>query len=145
MNLVDGSIDPASANWTINERLGALLTGKAAMCLNWAPLFGGVADDPNQSQVVGQIGYAPSPAGSVTTAAMIGCQGTGINALSEQKDAAWQYLEWWQTVETQTAMVEDVPSGFVSARTDLQATGDQSVADGLLRDAAQPARHVEHP
>ncbi len=25
MNLVDGSIDPASANWTINERLGALL------------------------------------------------------------------------------------------------------------------------
>ncbi len=51
---------------------------------------------------------------------MIGCQGTGINAFSEQKDAAWQYLEWWQTVETQTAMVEDVPSGFVSARTDLQ-------------------------
>jgi multiple sugar transport system substrate-binding protein len=91
------------------------------MCLNWAPLFGGVADDANQSQVVGQIGYAPSPAGSVTTAAMIGCQGTGINALSEQKDAAWQYLEWWQTVETQTAMVEDLPSGFVSARTDLQS------------------------
>ncbi len=121
MNLVDGSIDPASANWTINERLGALLTGRAAMCLNWAPLFGGVADDPNQSQVVGLVGYAPSPAGSVTTAAMIGCQGAGINALSEQKDAAWQYLEWWQSTETQTAMIEDVPSGFVSARTDLQS------------------------
>lgn len=119
MNLVDKSIDPASANWTINERLGALLTGKAAMCLNWAPLFGGIADDPNSSQVVGLVGYAPSPAGTATSAAMIGCQGTGINAFSEQKDTAWQYLEWWQSVETQSAMMEDVPSGFVSARTDL--------------------------
>jgi multiple sugar transport system substrate-binding protein len=120
MQLVDGSIDPASANWTINERLGALLTGQAAMCLNWAPLFGGIADDPNQSQVVGNIGYAPSPAGSARRAAQIGCQGTAINAASGNKEAAWQYLQWWQSPETQQAMVEDVPSGFVSARNDLR-------------------------
>lgn len=120
MQLVDGSIDPASANWTINERLGALLTGQAAMCLNWAPLFGGVADDPNQSQVVGNIGYAKSPAGSSRSAAMIGCQGTAINAASGNKEAAWEYLQWWQSPETQTAMIEDIPSGFVSARNDLR-------------------------
>jgi multiple sugar transport system substrate-binding protein len=120
MQLVDGSIDPASANWTINERLGALLTGQAAMCLNWAPLFGGVADDPNQSQVVGNVGYAKSPAGSVRSAAMIGCQGIAINSASENKESAWQYLQWWQSPETQQAMIEDVPSGFVSARNDLR-------------------------
>ena len=60
----DKSIDPASANWTITERLGALLTGKAAMCLNWSPLFGGVADDETESQVAGRVGYALSPKGS---------------------------------------------------------------------------------
>jgi multiple sugar transport system substrate-binding protein len=120
LQLVDGSIDPASANWTINERLGALLTGRAAMCLNWAPLFGGIADDPNTSQVVGNIGYAPSPAGSVTRASMIGCQGTAINSGSQNKEAAWQYLQWFQSPETQRAIVEDIPSGFVSARNDLR-------------------------
>jgi multiple sugar transport system substrate-binding protein len=116
----DESIDPASANWTINERLGALLTGAAAMCLNWVPLFGGIADDPDSSQVVGKIGYAKSPAGTARSAAQIGCQGTAINAFSENKEAAWQYLQWWQSNETQAAMVADVPSGFVSARNDLR-------------------------
>ncbi|CAN5560309.1 extracellular solute-binding protein [soil metagenome] len=120
MQLVDGSIDPASANWTINERLGALLGGTAAMCLNWAPLFGGIADDPNASQVAGNVGYAVSPAGPQRRASMIGCQGTGINAASGNKEAAWDYLQWWQSPETQQAMVEDVPSGFVSARNDLR-------------------------
>lgn len=116
----DKSIDPASANWTINERLGALLTGKAAMCLNWAPLFGGVADDPKASQVVGKIGLAPSPKGSVRRAAMIGCQGTAINSASAHKAEAWTYLQWWQSKETQAAMMADAPSGFLSARQDLR-------------------------
>lgn len=120
MALEDGSIDPASANWTINERLGALLTGNAAMCLNWAPLFGGIADDETQSQVVGNIGYAPSPAGSARRAAMIGCQGIAINSASENKEAAWQYLQWFQSPETQAALVADIPSGYVSARNDLR-------------------------
>lgn len=117
---VDKSIDPASANWTISERLGALLTGKAAMCLNWAPLFGGIAENPASSQVVGKVGLAPSPAGSVRRSALIGCQGTAINAFSEKKAEAWQYLQWWQSKDTQAAMVADADSGFVSARQDLR-------------------------
>jgi multiple sugar transport system substrate-binding protein len=115
----DKSIDPASANWTINERLGALLTGKAAMCLNWAPLFGGVADGPD-SQVAGKVGYAPSPAGSVRRNAMIGCQGIAINSFSEKKAEAWQYLQFFQSKETQAALTADLPSGYLSARNDLR-------------------------
>src|SRR5687767_15421395 len=37
----DGSIDPASANWTINERIGAMLGGQAAMCLGGSARLGG--------------------------------------------------------------------------------------------------------
>lgn len=116
---VDQSIDPASANWTINERLGALLTGTAAMCLNWAPLFGGIADGPD-SQVAGNVGYAVSPAGTVRQSALIGCQGIAINAFSEKKEAAWQYLQHFQSQETQAALMADLPSGYVSARNDLR-------------------------
>jgi len=118
----DKSIDPASANWTITERLGALLTGKAAMCLNWSPLFGGVADDETESQVAGRVGYALSPKGSAGRAALFGCQGTGINAYSQHKAEAWQYLQFLQSKETQAALMEDAPSGFVSARNDLRET-----------------------
>ena len=118
----DKSIDPASANWTITERLGALLTGKAAMCLNWSPLFGGVADDETESQVAGRVGYALSPKGSAGQAALFGCQGTGINAYSQHKAEAWQYLQFLQSKETQAALMEDAPSGFVSARNDLRET-----------------------
>jgi len=118
----DKSIDPASANWTITERLGALLTGKAAMCLNWSPLFGGVADDTTESQVAGRVGYALSPKGSAGQAALFGCQGTGINAYSQHKAEAWQYLQFLQSKETQAALMEDAPSGFVSARNDLRET-----------------------
>jgi hypothetical protein len=39
-------LTPASANWTINERLAAILQGKTAMALSWVPLFGGIAEDP---------------------------------------------------------------------------------------------------
>lgn len=115
----DKSVDPASANWTINERFGALTSEAAAMCLNWSPLFGGAADGPD-SPVAGKIGYAVSPAGPSRQAALIGCQGTGINAFSEKKAEAWQYLQWWQSKETQAAMAADLPSGFVSARNDLR-------------------------
>src|SRR6476620_339813 len=118
----DKSIDPASANWTITERLGALLTGKAAMCLNWSPLFGGVADDTTESQVAGRVGYSLSPKGSAGQAALFGCQGTGINAYSQHKAEAWQYLQFLQRKETQAALMEEAPSGFVSARNDLRET-----------------------
>jgi multiple sugar transport system substrate-binding protein len=115
----DGSIDPASANWTINERIGAMLGGQAAMCLNWSPLFGGIADGPD-SLVAGNVGYTVSPAGTARQSAVIGCQGTGINAYSENKEAAWQYLQFWQSPENQAALMADHPSGFVSARNDLR-------------------------
>ncbi|RME49492.1 MAG: extracellular solute-binding protein [Chloroflexi bacterium] len=122
----DKSVDPASANWTISERLEAILQGRTAMALNWVPLFGGIADDPNASGVVGKIGFAPSPAGIDPVSgekrrhAMYGSQGTGINAFSSNKEAAWKYLQWLLSRDTQKALVDEPGAGFVSARHDLR-------------------------
>lgn len=120
MMLKDKSVDPASGNWTIDERLAALLQGKTAMALNWVPLFGGIADDPNASAVVGKIGFAPSPAGKGGQFAMFGSQGSGINAHSTKKKAAWQYMQWLFSYETAKALVDTPGAGFVSARKDLK-------------------------
>ncbi len=117
---VDKSVDPASGNWTINERLSAILQGKTAMSLNWVPLFGGIAEDPASSLVAGKIGLAPSPAGPGGQAAMYGSQGSGINALSERKAEAWQYLQWLTSSDIQRAMMDEPTAGFISARKDLR-------------------------
>jgi multiple sugar transport system substrate-binding protein len=119
MMLVDGSVDPTSGNWTVDERLAAILQGRTAMALNWAPLYGGFADDPNASAVAGKIGFAKSPAGSQGQFAMFGGQGSGISAYSRKKDDAWKYLEWLFSFDTAKALVDTAGAGFVSARKDL--------------------------
>jgi multiple sugar transport system substrate-binding protein len=119
----DKSVDPASANWTINERFATIVQGKTAMALNWVPLFGGAAEDPAGSLVVGKIGFAPSPKGPQSQAAMYGCQGSGINARSENKEAAWQYLQWLMAKEQQQAIMDEIGAGFQSPRKDLKDAG----------------------
>jgi multiple sugar transport system substrate-binding protein len=119
----DQSVDPASGNWTINERFAAILQGKTAMALNWVPLFGGAAEDPAGSLVAGKIGLAPSPKGPESQAAMYGCQGSGINANSERKAEAWQYLQWLTAQEQQQAIMDDIRAGFQSPRQDLKDAG----------------------
>jgi multiple sugar transport system substrate-binding protein len=106
----DGSVDPASANWTISERQNAYVQGQAAMGMNWAPLLGGLDN----------MGYALSPAGTGGQYHQFGCQGTGINALSTKKEQAWQYLQWLLSAETQEALVTTPAAAFFSCREDLQ-------------------------
>jgi multiple sugar transport system substrate-binding protein len=106
----DGSVDPASANWTIAERGAAYAQGRAAMGLNWAPLVGG---QDNMS-------YALAPAGPGGQFTQFGSQGTGINALSTKKEQAWTYLQWLLSPETQEALTTTPAASFFSCRQDLQ-------------------------
>jgi len=107
----DGSVDPASANWTISERGQAYSQGRAVMGLNWAPL-GGTQDN---------MDYALSPAGADGKRFhMYGCQGTGINGLGTKKDKAWQYLQWLLSKDTQQALTTTAAASFFSGRVDLQ-------------------------
>lgn len=125
-NLEYKVIDPAAANWFINELITAAAQDKAAMWYTYG-CFAAVCEDPKTSITVGKWDFAPIPGmridpatGEVHPDPMIASQGVGINAFSKNKEAAWQYIQWLKSYETEKAMLEFNPqSGFSSARKDL--------------------------
>ncbi len=141
----DKSIDPASANWTITERLGALLTGKAAMCLNWSPLFGGVADDDDRVAGRGQGRICPLAERQRRTGRplrlpgnrhqrLLAAQGRGMAVppvSAEQGDASRAdggRAVWLRLGPERPAR-----------------DGDAAVAEGLPRLDSAPQGYLEHP
>lgn len=50
--------------------------------------------DPQKSKVVGDVGYAPVPAGPCGRHPFIGGWGYGVNPFSRHKDAAWYFIQW---------------------------------------------------
>lgn len=127
-NLEYKVIDPAAANWFIDELITAVTQDKAAMWFTYG-CFAAVTEDENTSLTVGKWDYAPIPGhpdnidpetGEVHPDPMIASQGVGINAFSENKEAAWKYIQWLKSYETEKALLDLNPiSGFASARKDL--------------------------
>ena len=89
---------------------------------------------PGVVAVVVQAKPSKDPGGAVTgaldsfqaettirRATLSGCVGVGISSFSKQKPAAWRYLEWLFSRQTQTALIFEKDSNFVSARKDLAA------------------------
>ncbi len=116
--LEDGSVDPATATWFVNEELNAAFNDLYAMTFTWVS-FAGAMDNPEASGTAGKWAYAPFPCEGDVCSAAYGSQGIGINAHSEQKDAAWQYLEWYHSPEVQQALIDDPRAGYASANVDL--------------------------
>ena len=119
----EGAVDPATATWFVSEILGAAFTDKFAMSFTWVS-FAGAYDDPAVSETAGKWAYAPFPGyelpdGTVRRTATYGSQGMGMNAFSEQKEAAWEYMKWYMSEDIQKMLVDDGRAGFASARVDL--------------------------
>ncbi|MDH4137457.1 MAG: extracellular solute-binding protein [Anaerolineae bacterium] len=120
----EGVVDPATATWFVSEIMGAAQTDKFAMSFTWVS-FAGAYDDPAVSETAGKWAYAPFPChvdpatGDKRCAATYGSQGMGINAFSEQKEAAWEYMKWYMSEDVQKTLVDDGRAGFASARVDL--------------------------
>ena len=104
----DKSVDPASANWTINERLAALVARQDGDGLNWVPLFGGIADDPASSPFVGKFGYAPVPEGPQSQARHVSAARAPVSTPSRSRRkppgstcSGWhprkRNRRWWRT------------------------------------------------
>jgi len=78
-------------NWM--ESMAAFNQGRAAMWIDgvgWAP----PVEDPNQSRVVGKVGYTMVPAGPKGQYAATYGDGIGIPAGSAKKEAAYLYCQW---------------------------------------------------
>jgi ABC-type glycerol-3-phosphate transport system substrate-binding protein len=136
-------VSSESVNWGDAEAVNALAAGKAAMGQLW-PRHGPFLEE--RSKAAGRISYAMLPGvttvsiqsgggesavtsldalkklettTSIRRATLYGCEGVAISAFSNQKQAAWKYLQWLLSRHTQLALVFEKGSAFCSARKDL--------------------------
>lgn len=96
------SISPADVlSWDEEPSRRPFTAGQAAFLRNWSYVYG-IAQDPAESEVVGKVGVAPLPhvAGASSAAALGGYQ-YGVNAASEKREAAVDFVRWMSSPETQ--------------------------------------------
>ncbi|MFV1590650.1 ABC transporter substrate-binding protein [Phaeobacter sp. JH20_39] len=81
-----------AVNYGFGEALGAFLNGDTAMYLDTTVVAGQI-NDPERSQVVGNVGWALHPMGT-ERASQTGGFGIGIPANAENKEAAFLLMQW---------------------------------------------------
>lgn len=82
-----------AGNYTWYEALADFQQGKAAMYIDNAPFMGQI-EDPKASKVVGQVGYAPMPAGPAGEYANSLAWMLSMSSSSKNKAAAALFLAW---------------------------------------------------
>jgi multiple sugar transport system substrate-binding protein len=95
--------NPASVVSTEMEVLNTFNQGEAAFAINWLFMHD-VANDPAESKVAGHAKMALMPAGAgkgVGSATVDGSMAYAVSAFSENKDAAWDYLQYFCGKEVQ--------------------------------------------
>ena len=107
LRLADNVGHPSTAGQTQTNVIQNMATGRAGHIL--AVPAPAQFDDPTQSAVVGDVGYAPPPG----TAEYPSSPGLGhwlagipVNIPDERQQAALAFLEWFQTDEAQRAYAE---------------------------------------
>ncbi|WLD94106.1 ABC transporter substrate-binding protein [Alkalihalobacillus sp. AL-G] len=86
--------------FTEPESHTAFLEGNSPFIRNW-PYQYSLANDEEQSEIVGKVGVAPLPAGDAGSAATLGGWMTAINANTDQPEAAWKFLKFMAGPEGQ--------------------------------------------
>lgn len=95
---------PGVINYSFTESSNLFAQGKVAMELESSNELNSVIGD--SSTVADQVGVAPIPAGSVEAAPTALSWGIGMSPFSESKDAAWEFMQWATSPETQLALTE---------------------------------------
>lgn len=85
-------------SYTEDSSREAFQSGQAAMLRLWqsTPPF---LSDPETSNVAGKWAMAPLPGGENGSRTCIGGWAWGINAFSENKEAAWEVLDWFTSAD----------------------------------------------
>lgn len=93
-------IDPASTTYTwVFDASPGFTNGTRGMIMTW-PFMVGVANHGDDSQIKGQVGFAPNP--SVKTSASVdGSEFLAIPSFSENIEEAWRYIELVTSYEKQ--------------------------------------------
>ncbi|OPX55621.1 multiple sugar transport system substrate-binding protein [Oceanospirillum multiglobuliferum] len=106
------SMPPGVENWSFMDVLGAFIHGQLAMTEFWPPMgrwAEGYGKDSEllawvpKSLVAGKVGYAPSPGGHGALAAGFGLS---IASTSNNKDAAYLFIQWLSSREVSLNRVQ---------------------------------------
>lgn len=92
--------NPASTESLEEDVRRIISQGEAAMALNWTYMFA-LANDPNESQVAGQIEIAHTPAGPAGAPGVNGSMGIAVSNGSQNQDEAWRYIQFMTSQEVQ--------------------------------------------
>jgi multiple sugar transport system substrate-binding protein len=105
---------PASKGWDWTGLEEGFLAGQVAM----APLWHEDAADAEASPLKGKVGYAVLPHGPKRSANMYGGTGLGINATApkDQQRAAWLFLAWATSKQTQLGDLKSASGGGTPTR-----------------------------
>lgn len=104
-------------SYATNDILAIFNAGQAPFMRNWVFAYA-LANTPSRSKVVGKVGVAPVPA--ISGRVGHGCTGgwvLAINAFSQYKDEAWQFIDYMLSKETQTSL--SLNAGLISSRPDV--------------------------
>lgn len=100
MTLDEELSNPASTESLEEDVRRIISQGEAAMALNWTYMFA-LANDPNESQVAGQIEIAHTPAGPAGAPGVNGSMGIAVSNGSQNQDEAWRYIQFMTSQEVQ--------------------------------------------
>jgi multiple sugar transport system substrate-binding protein len=103
----EGLVNPASITSAEEDVRNTFSAGNAAFATNWLYMYG-LAEDPEESQVAGQVGMSLMPvfesalAEGVESSTNNGSMGFAITAGSAHPDEAWNFLSFLTSPEIQT-------------------------------------------
>jgi multiple sugar transport system substrate-binding protein len=103
----DGLTNPASVSYVEEDVRNVFSQGKAVFALNWVYMYDLVNNQPEQSQVTGQIKMSLMPAfqagvsQGIASATIDGSMGFSVADQSASKDAAWKYIEYLTSEDVQ--------------------------------------------
>ncbi|MEN3186612.1 MAG: extracellular solute-binding protein [Atribacterota bacterium] len=112
---------PGSENYYWNECTQAISQGLVAMAFQWGSWCEGFVNPATNPQYYDKIGFFPFPGkmaedGTFRQFATHGGQGLNIVTYGKNRDAAYEFIKWWCSEETQKKYME---MGGVPILTDL--------------------------
>lgn len=138
--LIASAAPPGAGAFTWYESLQGFASGQYALSVNEADLFAPVYENPDESVISDDVGYAPTPLGPTgERAAGAWIWQMSMNAGSTQKDAAWLFLQWLTSKET---MVKTHLGGNMNP-VRASAWADPDVAAMVQAWGAYPGQYIE--
>ncbi|HLN77686.1 MAG TPA: extracellular solute-binding protein [Nocardioidaceae bacterium] len=92
-SIVDGLSNPTSTQSLEEDVRRVFSSGQASMALNWTYMYG-LADDPKESQISGDVQVLQTPGGPGGRPGVNGSMALALAAGSENQDAAWKFVEY---------------------------------------------------